>query len=317
MIKDKLTDSTEDSTTNVAGNAAYTINHAVLCFVTDFIDPFVAAWSQHRFGKTVHTSWCNLSHHHAPEIPLTHTPHAPPSEDMLKSLGMGGFGGFSDMIEKGGGTHSEPHVHTANCGHDHAGKVSLTASLKHWLVGEAVGDVGAVVVTLAAQKVAPEAMATLSHGIERAVGGLYRASANRDAAGWAKTHGHTAYSQECADYGEKLYRHEVDHLGQAAVWTVSSVALNIASQKLITRNPLPIPEMLLYKSLGAMTTAGILVGGRGLLPNLFNRLDNITATRVFSPIASIVTGDKPNSIVSSDDVQRKGAVQEMQHPIVK
>lgn len=305
-----------DSTTDMVGNAAYTINHATLCFVTDFIDPFIAAWSQKTFGKTYHTSWCNMTHQHTPEIPI---PPAPPSNETLEVMGLGGFGKMADEILAGGVNkdkpYTQPHVHNANCGHNQKGDVSLKESLKHWLVGEAVGDVGAVAVTLGIQKVAPGAMRALSQGMEHVVGGLYYWSAQRDAKGWAKAHGHTEYSQECSDYAEKLYRHEVDHLGQAAVWAVSSVALNVASQKLITHNPLPVTQMLFYKSLGALTTSGLLVGGRSLFPNKFNQLDNVTAAHVFTPIMHLVTGEVPSSNVSGDSMEMQGMVQQRLLPI--
>ncbi len=315
-------------TGNMAANAAYTINHAFLCCITDVIDPFVAAWSQQTFGTPIHTSWCNLTHHH-PEPHVHAAPIAPPaaSRETLQSLGMGGFGGLADAVENGGTRipqhhhaaehdhyhdHAAEHVHHEGDEHTHAGKMSLTSSLKHWLVGEAIGDGGAVFVTLGMEALFPNAMRGLSHAMERVVGGFYAPNTEKDARKWAEKKGYSPYSQECKDYANTLYRYEMDHLGQAGVWMASSIALNVASQKLITHNPLPIPEMLLYKSLGAATTAGLLIGGRGWMPGAFHYADNVTANYLFSPIAgaiSAVMPKTPEPVLGETDKQWMGKAQ--------
>lgn len=247
----------EEAARQRAEDIAYTINHALVCAATDIVDPFVAAWSQKHLGRVLHTSWCNKTHdhehhdheHHACEA---HSKHTAQEEEVFHRCG----------------------------GH---GSVTFGGALKHWVIGEAIGDAGAVPVAIAFQRYAPGFMDWLGRGMEAVLGDAYKRGAGQAARDWAMAQGKTTDSSECKEYAGELYRYEVRHFGQAAVWTAASVGLNIGSQKLITGNRHPVSYMLLYKTLGAATTAAILLGGRALVPERFHRWDQWSARHIFAP----------------------------------
>lgn len=234
-----------------AEDIAYTINHAMVCAATDIIDPFVAAWSQKHVGKKIHTSWCNKTHDHGDGHACSH--------------------------------HGHGHDHH----HDHA--PTFGGALKHWVIGEAVGDIGAVPVAVGLQRYAPGFMDWVSGGMEDILGKHYMRGAEAAAKEWAKKQGLPQDSTESRKYADEIYRYEVKHFGQAAVWTVASIGLNIASQKYITKNKHPVSYMLLYKTLGAATSATILLGGRAFVPETFRKWDKWTADNVFTPSTKTVS----------------------------
>ncbi len=266
MIQDKQVSAAERERNKTAEqkavDVAYTINHALVCAATDIIDPFVAAWSQKNFGKQIHTSWCNMSHDHGEDAACNHD-H--------------------------GHDHNHNHEHQHNHNHDHHHhEVSFGGALKHWVIGEAIGDIGAVPVAIAMQRYAPNFMEWINGGMEKIFGNTYRKSADKAAMTWALENNITPGNPVVKQYGDELYRHEVHHFGQAVVWTVASVGLNIASQKLITGNRHPVSHMLLYKSLGAATSATLLFGGRAAAPKKFQSWDKWTSENIFTPATKSV-----------------------------
>lgn len=274
-----------------AADIAYTINHALVCAASDVIDPFVAAWSQKNLGKKIHTSWCNFTHDHG-EHDHTHkhdnttlkAPFANPKKPPIIKPGDIQGKKFSlgpKQPEKG-------HIHGAGCGHFHDETPTFGGALKHWVIGEAIGDIGAVPITIAMQRYAPEFMEWLNTGMESIFGSRYEKSSQKAAITWALKNHIDPSSPEIKRYGNELYHHEVRHFGQAAVWTVASIGLNIASQKLITGNRHPISYMLLYKTLGAATSATLLLGGRAFFPEKFRDMDHWTSKNIFAPISSTV-----------------------------
>ncbi|MGE0755143.1 MAG: hypothetical protein AB7L92_08305 [Alphaproteobacteria bacterium] len=234
-----------------AEDIAYTINHAMVCAATDIIDPFVAAWSQKHVGKKIHTSWCNKTHDHDHSHGHSHDHH-----------------------------HGHHHGHTCNH-HDHA--PTFGGALKHWVIGEAIGDIGAVPVAVGFQRYAPGFMDWVSGEMEKVLGKHYMRGAEAAAKQWAQKQGLYEDSAECRQHADEIYRYEVRHFGQAAVWTVASIGLNIASQKYITNNRHPVSYMLLYKTLGAATSAALLLGGRAYVPETFRKWDQWTADNIFTP----------------------------------
>lgn len=245
-----------------AEDIAYTINHALVCFATDVIDPFVAAWSQKNLGTTLHTSFCNKTHDHG-NGHHDHKAHEPHHHHHKKQK-----------------THGHHHHHHEN--------ITFGGALKHWFVGEALGDLGAVPVTIAFQRLTPGFMEWVGQGMETVLGPLYKQGAMQAAKNWGRQNGMLPDSPEVKRHGDELYRHEVAHFGQVAVWTFSSVGLNIASQKYLTGNRLPVSYMLLYKTLGAATTAALLMGGRAFIPEKFHAWDSWTSDNIFKPASTTI-----------------------------
>lgn len=191
------------------------------------------------------------------------------------------------------------HGHGGHCHHHHDHKVTFGGSLKHWVIGEAIGDIGAVPVTIAFQRFTPGIMNSLNKGIESVLGTQYRKGAQKSAQRWAESQGINKDSVQAKEYENEMYRYEVKHFGQAAVWTVASIGLNIASQKFITGNNHPLSHLLLYKSLGAATSATLLLGGRAYAPEKFHSWDKWTAENMFAPATRSIGqffGVKENAI---------------------
>ena len=231
-----------------AEDIAYTINHALACTATDFIDPYFGNLTQKHLGKRFSVG-CGHPHHHHEHHDHDH----------------------------------EHHDHGEHCSHDHAPK----SHLKHWWLGEVVGDFGAVPVTILLQRSCPSLMRGIGSVMEWALGGFFRSGAERSAKRWAiKNHIDT----NSADYGQRvqeIYRYEIDHLPQAVTWTVSSIAINLATQRL-TGNHAPLWQLAAGKAVGASISAGMVVGARGLAPGAAHRWDNFTSEHIFLPATKTV-----------------------------
>lgn len=265
-----------------AEDIAYTINHALVCFATDVIDPFVAAWSQKHLGTTLHTSFCNKTHDHGHQEHPTSNHHQDHHHHAHCNHG-------HHHAEHHQPPSTKPQSPKHHDDHNHHEDITFGGALKHWFVGEALGDLGAVPVTIAFQRFTPGFMEWLGQGMETALGPLYKRGAMQAAKDWARQNGMSPDAPEVKIHGDELYRHEVAHFGQVAVWTCASVGLNIASQKYVTGNHLPVSCMLLYKTLGAATTAALLVGGRSFFPEKFHAWDGWTSENIFKPATTTVS----------------------------
>lgn len=205
-----------------ARDVAYTINHSIVCTLTDFIDPYIGNRIQKHLGND--------------------------------------------------------------------------SQLKDSVIAEIAGDIGAVPVTIAVQRLFPGLMDGLSRMAEPVVGGLFHASAVREAKEWSRAHHNHEESEECSQRAEKIYRYEIRHLPQAMVWTVSSVGINVTAQCLLG-NRAPLMHILAGKVGGAALTAVLTTGGRGLFPHQAERWDRWISTHVLVPTAEIIgtlTGSNMN-----------------------
>lgn len=229
-----------------AEDIAYTINHALACTATDFIDPYFGDLTQRYLGQRVSIG---CSHDHS------------------KDAG-----------------HGPGHEHGPGCDHHaHAG----AGHLGHWWIGEVVGDFGAVPVTVGMQRYFPSVMDGLRRTIEPVLGGYFRKGAERSTKSWAEKRGVSADSPEYKQHMEAVYRHEVDHLPQALVWTASSIAINLTTQRLIG-NTAPLWQLATGKAVGASISAALVVGGRGLAPEAARKWDGFTSKNVFLPATRVI-----------------------------
>ena len=235
---------------------AYTINHALACGSTDiFFGPWAAAWAENtEFGNKVMSSgvatkifnWMfGHAHHHADEH------HKQPNHS------------------------KKPHLHVHNKNdpwYIRGGK---------WFLSEGIGDLGAVPITVAIQRNFPGFMSVISRGMEFLMGPFFRIGAHFASQRWAKKHGIDPQSPERKAKAQQFYQHEVDHLGQAYVWTITSSLLNMVAQKSLFKGT----WWGVTKGIFAATTASwfAVVGGRSLFPDAFERWDDITSKRVFIP----------------------------------
>ena len=174
---------------------------------------------------------------------------------------------------------------------------SLRSNLREWFIGEAVGDLGAVPVTIAFQRLAPELMASVGGKLEGAFGPHFRKGARHAAKEWAVEHGISVDDPRVKEREERYYRYEMDHLPQAAIWTVSSIGMNIGAQKILPvlthghlGNEEKIGKLLLFKSIGAAVAAGALFTARSTSPRLAHKWDRWIAEHVFTPAEEAVDG---------------------------
>lgn len=218
---------------------AYTINHALACTATDFIDPYFGNLTQKHLGTRF-------------------------------SIGCG---------------HEHKHEH----GHDHTHHHSHAphSHLKQWWLGEVVGDFGAVPVTIFIQRMFPSAMDGIGKVMEHALGGFFRRGAEKSTRKWALRNSVSNDSQEYKNHFQDVYRYEIEHLPQALVWTASSIAINLTTQKL-TGNHAPLWQLATGKAVGATISAGLVVGARGLFPEAAHRWDSYTSTHLFLPATKAV-----------------------------
>lgn len=168
-------------------------------------------------------------------------------------------------------------------------------SVRNWFIGEAAGDAGAVPVTIAFQRHAPELMASLGNRLESVFGGHFRKGAEEAARDWAKEHGVAADDPRIKEKAEELYRYEMQHLPQAAIWTVSSIGLNVATQKILPvlshgkiGSSVGLGELLAIKTLGGGITAGLLFTARSSSPRMARKWDRWVSEHLFAPAEHFV-----------------------------
>lgn len=174
-------------------------------------------------------------------------------------------------------------------------KATFRGNVREWFIGEAAGDVGGVPVAIAFQRMAPEFMASVEHRLEGAFGEHFRKGAKKAAMEWAREHHYSLKDPCVAAREEEIYRYEMDHLPQAAIWTVSSIGINIGTQKILPvltegklGNSESIGKLLLFKSIGAAVTAGALFAGRSASPRTARKWDRWVAEHIFSPAEKFV-----------------------------
>lgn len=180
------------------------------------------------------------------------------------------------------GDHHHHDHHHDHHHHDHHEHHTLGGNLKHWIIGEAVGDVGAVPFTVGLQYVAPGFMRGIQSVSEPVLGSLFNWSANHAAHEWAEKHGLQDDDPAVRERANELYQHEVEHLPHAFVWTGSAAGINILTQK-IAGNKAPTWHMALGKLNGSLMTLAMVLGFRAFAPESAQRLDRFNSRHVAEP----------------------------------
>ncbi|MFZ4542116.1 MAG: hypothetical protein ACOYNL_10045 [Rickettsiales bacterium] len=233
---------------------------------------------------------------------LNHTITCIGLTDFLIMPALRGLGvniGHTHGAHETAGNHAHGHGHDhghhnhgahADCGH--AGHAHSSAAVPfwkrvwrsagHWFVGEGVGDVGAAFVTICVQRFAPSVMDAIRGVIEPVAGNFFRRGATRAAHKWADRHGLAYDSQEVVDRAQELYRYEMQHLPQMAVWTASSIALHYAVMRKFEK--MSVVEFGKQKAAGAGITAAIVFGARALAPDKAHRWDETAGKKVVMPL---------------------------------
>ncbi len=216
-----------------AENIAYTINHALACTATDFIDPFVSTKIQKYLNQKV------------------------------------SFG----------------------CGHDHSGDDHGHGSNWQGVVGELVGDFGAVPVTVLLQHYTPWLMDGIRYVAEPIMGDLFRNGAKAAATHQSKQamlNGTPFTPEEYRARARELYHYEIQHLPQGLVWTVTAVVANVEIQKRVLHNPSKPADIYAGKIGGALVSSSLLFGTRAFATEKAKQWDEWATSTVFMPLTKSV-----------------------------
>lgn len=231
-----------------AEDIAYTINHALACTFTDWIDPVVGNFTQRYLGKRF-------------------------------SVGCG----HDHSGDHGHGHSCSHHDHD----HDHSHDGENKSSISKWVIGELTGDFGAVPITIAFQRFTPGLMSAMRSVMEPFAGPAFKLGANLSAQSWARKNEIDPTSDVVKEKASDIYEHEMRHLPQAFVWTASSVAINIAMQRKLG-NDGPLWHMLAGKLNGVAISTGAVVGGRAIMPQTARKWDQWTSDNIFLPMTKLV-----------------------------
>lgn len=168
------------------------------------------------------------------------------------------------------------------CGHHHH-----DVSGWHLSAAEVIGDFGSVPVVMGIKRIAPGLMTGIEHATEPLVGTTFHKSAEMWAKAWARRKGVAYDSEEYQQRVDEIYHHEMEHLPQAILWTLSSIGLNAAAQRTIGHfngNQNPWSKILFAKSVGSTITSGLVIGTRAAFPTQVRWIDKGTSNYILTPV---------------------------------
>jgi hypothetical protein len=272
-----------------AEDIIYTLNHTFTCLsITDFaIMPSLYAVTGGRIGHPLHHS-----HNHGDKH-ISAKSDSP--EDLLMKLRQTQADRkskppiFSKLITKessgpvnDAASHDGKNLSAFVERHNH----TLLQRALHWMVGEAIGDVGGAAVTIGVQRLFPGFMEGMRSLIEPFAGGFFRRGATHAAHKWADKHGMDYNSDEVVNRAQELYDYEMRHLPQMGVWTVSSVLLHYGVMKKLEN--ITVADFTKQKVVGAAITAGLVFGARALAPDKAHKWDETAGRHVVVPLTKKV-----------------------------
>ncbi len=271
-----------------ASDIAYTVNHSISCGTTDiFVQPVAAVAATTLAHEELLPKWLHwITHlfeheHHDHEEELVHAADATKWQRVW-----------------------------ARVKHEVQWK-NLSANLGHWATGEVAGDVGGILPTVAVQRLFPGFMQGMRKVLEPVAGGFFRQGAARDARHWGRHHHLAADSAEVKQKEDALYQHELSHLPQAVMWNVFSIPINYVTQWAMARShgeKFSLGTFIIGKTFGTLFSNTVLIGGRGMAPELFNDWDRINSRYVIKPVIgaiSGVTGDDTLARVHAEEEKLK------------
>lgn len=301
-----------------AEDVAYTVNHAISCGATDiFVQPVAATVASALAQEELMPKWLRwvthlFEHHH--------------------DHGHGGHAHAHAHDASGGATHTHHSIVSKGDWFDRQRPKEIESpriaedpvrakwqrvgkkvreqlrpgnffhNLKHWALGETVGDAGGIIPTILVQRFFPGFMDGMRQKLEPVVGGGFRNGAKRDARNWGKRHGLAPDAPEVKEKEAYLYEHELSHLPQAVVWNVFSIPMNFGAQ-FLTRKRMPgvsmakhawemLPSFIIGKGFGTFFSNGILLGGRAVAPDTFIKWDRWNSEHVIKPVLNTIGIDK-------------------------
>jgi len=142
--------------------------------------------------------------------------------------------------------------------------------------------------------------------LEPVAGGFFMGGAKRDAHHWGKRYGLADDSPEVQKKQAALYEHEISHLPQAVMWNAFSIPLNYAAQWTRSKmrgEKMSLGKFVIGKTFGSLFSNTVLIGGRGMAPELFNQWDRANSRHVIKPILKTIGLDEK----SIDEAQAREA----------
>jgi len=158
-----------------------------------------------------------------------------------------------------------------------------------WKLGlaEIAGDLLAVPLVVTAQCLFPHFMQNISKTAEPILGAFFKNGAERSARLWAARHDVALNSEAYQEKVQSIYKREMENVPKLLLWTVSSVAINICTQKLM-KNDAPLWHMLVGKAAGAGVTALLSTLARGIAPGATDAIDQFTHQHIVHPVNKLV-----------------------------
>lgn len=150
-------------------------------------------------------------------------------------------------------------------------------SYKQNLGGELIGDVVGPGALIAAEIIAPTQLHGFMRGARRLVDPLYTTAAH-----WifAKEKCEPGYEQKIEQW--KTFQER--NLVRETIITTTAIASNLASQKLLIKNPAPVSVIFTGKLLGASVTAALGLTTRLLFPERIKKMDQWLGKNIFAPM---------------------------------
>jgi hypothetical protein len=253
---------------------AYTLNHALICTLTD---------------------------------PITDVPVGATVQNTLAAIrGSGNKVTVSEVLHGLSPNHIAGHFKSAMTFRKAEGERFSPAT--SWLVGEVAGDFGAVPVVVALQHYAPGLMSSIGKLASPVAKPFFRRAAERSAKAECKLAGEEASGPAFDKRVDELCQRELDNLPKAIMWTGVSPAINILMQKTVMGNKAPVSDLLLGKGLGAVVTSATTVGLRNISPAKAQKWDDILSEKTGKPVAGFVSkllGVDRDTLKSGMDAKRQ------------
>jgi hypothetical protein len=165
---------------------------------------------------------------------------------------------------------------------------SFKGNIWSHLSGEIAGDILAVPVTIALQRITPECTSWMRDMLEPLVRPLYWASAQQEAQAWAKEHEVTLLSDAYKQRILSQYEHEIGKMPMGIIWSVASLGLNALCQKCFLGNSSNIATIVQANAMGALSTFAITNGLRLLSPHAMRTFDHAVYEHIAEPTTHIV-----------------------------
>jgi hypothetical protein len=157
-----------------------------------------------------------------------------------------------------------------------------------WLAGEVAGDFGAVPVVVGLQHFAPKLMEGIGRLAAPIASPVFRRSAMRSARAEFKLAGMDVDTPEFDARVAELQQRELEDLPKAIMWTAVSPTINIIMQKAVMQNPAPVTDLIMGKAIGATVTSGLTVGLRATSPRHAQKWDDVVSKKAGKPVSTVV-----------------------------